>query len=171
MLHSYGMSFDGHLLKRGFWLYIWDIKGPGSRHLYVGRTGDSSSANASSPFRRIGQHLDASPNAKGNALGKQLRRAGVNNEECRFEMMALGPIFPEQSTFADHAPIRDRMAALEGWLADELRQRGYIVLGTHPPTGSPDELLADEIRLLLNTRFPATDKSEQLKALGARGHA
>ncbi len=28
MLPSYTMSFDGALLQRGFWLYVWDIRGP-----------------------------------------------------------------------------------------------------------------------------------------------
>jgi hypothetical protein len=70
MLNSYSMSFDGNVLARGFWLYVWDIRGPSFRRLYVGRTGNSSSPNAQSPFKRIGQHLDPSPNAKGNALGK-----------------------------------------------------------------------------------------------------
>lgn len=37
---SYSMSFDGELLKRGFWLYVWDIRTATERHLYVGRTGD-----------------------------------------------------------------------------------------------------------------------------------
>jgi hypothetical protein len=73
VLHSYSMTFDGHLLNRGFWPYVWRIQGPVSHHVYVGRTGDSSSAHASSPFKRIGQHLDPSPNAKGNALGKHLQ--------------------------------------------------------------------------------------------------
>lgn len=72
MLQSYTMRFDGHLLNRGFWLYVWEIKGPQSHHIYVGRTGDSSSPHASSLFKRIGQHLDHRPNAKGNALGRQL---------------------------------------------------------------------------------------------------
>jgi hypothetical protein len=68
-LKSYSMMFDGHLLNRGFWLYVWDIKGSISHHVYVGRTGDSSSCHASSPFNRIGQHLDPRATAKGNALG------------------------------------------------------------------------------------------------------
>ena len=67
VLQSYSMTFDGHLLNRGFWLYVWLIKGPQSHHVYVGRTGDSSSPHASSPFKRIGQHLDPGPNAKGSA--------------------------------------------------------------------------------------------------------
>jgi hypothetical protein len=33
MLQSYGMKFDGHLLERGFWLYVWEIRGPDSHHV------------------------------------------------------------------------------------------------------------------------------------------
>jgi len=57
-MDAYSIKFDGRLLDRGFWLYVIDIHGPADRHLYVGRTGDSSSPNAASPFSRIGQHLD-----------------------------------------------------------------------------------------------------------------
>ncbi|HTQ58560.1 MAG TPA: hypothetical protein VMI94_29060 [Bryobacteraceae bacterium] len=148
------MTFDGHLLNRGFWLYVWEIKGPLSHYVYVGRTGDSSSPHASSPFKRIGQHLDPSPTARGNALGKQLRRAGVKYEECRFEMVAVGPIISEQATFEDHVPARNQMAALERAIADELRRRGYVVLGTHPRTGSPDQSVLEQIRALLDSKFP-----------------
>src|SRR6266852_3827687 len=126
MLQSFSMSFDGHLLKRGFWLYVWNIKGPRSHYVYVGR---------------IGQHLDPSPKAKGNALGNQLRKAGVDYEECSFEMVAVGPIYPEQTTFAAHVPLRDQMAALERAVADELRQHGHLVLGTHPGVGIPDQFV------------------------------
>jgi hypothetical protein len=123
---AYSVRFDGALLARGFWLYVWEIKSGFDRFLYVGRTGDSSSPNAQSPFKRIGQHLDANPNAKGNALGKQLARAGVKCDQCSFEMIAIGPVFPEQSSYAEHVPKRDQMAALERAAADFLKARGYM---------------------------------------------
>jgi len=149
------MSFDGHLLKRGFWLYVWKISGPRSNYVYVGRTGDTSSPHASSPFKRIGQHLDPSPKARGNALGKQLRKAGVNYEECSFEMIAVGPIFPEQATFKAHVPLRDQMAALERAVADELRQSGYLVLGSHPRVGTPDPSVLHQVQEILTPKFAA----------------
>lgn len=154
MLQSYSMKFDGHLLRRGFWLYVWEIRGQASLHLYVGRTGDSSSPHAASPFKRIGQHLDPSPSAKANALGKQLRRAGIDYEDCLFEMIACGPIFPEQPTFKDHVPIRDQMAALERAVAEELRRRGYTVLGTHTPADSPDHAMLQQILAMIDSKFP-----------------
>jgi len=54
----FSISFDGGILKRGFWLYVWEVTAPnGARLYYVGRTGDSSSTNAQSPFNRMSQHL------------------------------------------------------------------------------------------------------------------
>ncbi len=155
VLQSFSMMFDGHLLNRGFWLYVWQIKGPTSNHVYVGRTGDSSSANASSPFKRIGQHLDPKPNAKGNALGKQLLRRGVIYSDCSFEMVAVGPIFPEQTDFETHVPFRNQMAALERAIADELKNRLYDVLGSHPRKGVPDQCLLQQLITLLDPKFPS----------------
>jgi len=152
------MEFSGKLLKRGFWLYIWDIKGD-ERHLYVGRTGDSSSPNASSPFRRIGQHLDTSLNAKGNALGRRLKEAGIDPESCTFEMIAIGPIFDEQSSLKKHYPLRDKTAALERALADELKLRGYKVLGVHPRSTPPDPELFGQVIERLQSSFPASPTS------------
>lgn len=161
MLRSFSMTFDGHLLNRGFWLYVWQITGPLSHHVYVGRTGDSSSAHASSPFKRIGQHLDSSPKARGNALGKQLQRAGVKYGECSFEMVAVGPIYPEQSDFDAHVPLRNQMAALERAVADELHQRGYKVLGSHPSRGSPDPSVVQQVLALLDPKFPPVTEPNQ----------
>lgn len=52
------LDFDGRILQCGFWLYVWKITPrTGPAFHYVGRTGDSSSFNAQSPFNRMGQHL------------------------------------------------------------------------------------------------------------------
>jgi hypothetical protein len=167
------MEFNGKLLKRGFWLYIWDIKEDRQRHLYVGRTGDSSSPNASSPFRRIGQHLDTRLNAKGNALGRQLKLAGIDAESCTFEMIAIGPLFEERDTMHEHKPLRDETAALERALADELKRRGYSVLGSHPRANNPDEKLLSQVIAKLEMAFPLQrEKSEtvpRFQPIRARG--
>ncbi|MBL6974731.1 MAG: hypothetical protein ISR64_03275 [Deltaproteobacteria bacterium] len=150
------MSFDGSLLQRGFWLYVWTVQANDRTVLYVGRTGDSSSPNASSPFRRIGQHLDSRPNAKGNAMARQLKTEGVDPTKCRFEMLAFGPIFPEQETMAEHRVIRDRVAALERKLADHLKGRGHTVIGTHPRKRPLDEQtteLLDEVCRAVDKRL------------------
>src|SRR5580692_1692961 len=120
-MNAYAMRFDGALLTRGFWLYVWRVTDVSRSVLYVGRTGDTSSPNASSPFRRIGRHLEVGPKAKGNALGRQLARAGIDPACCTFEMIAVGPIFPEQANMERHVVVRDQVAALERALADHLR--------------------------------------------------
>jgi hypothetical protein len=156
MMEAFSIKFDGHVLDRGFWLYIVDINAPEGRCLYVGRTGDSSSANASSPFSRIGQHLDARPQAKGNALARNLRKAGIVPRDCKFEMIAVGPIFPEEKEFTAHRPVRDQAAALEKALAATLRERGYRVLGNHAGKSLRDEGdrgKLDEVVRLIDARI------------------
>jgi hypothetical protein len=150
---AYSIKFHGGVLKRGFWLYVVDIRPPAGRYLYVGRTGDSSSANASSPFVRIGQHLDSRPNAKGNTLSRNLRQAGIDPSLCGMEMIAIGPIFPEEHEFASHRPIRDQVAALEYALAQALRERGHRVLGKHSAPCGPDVNRLTEIIRAIDTRL------------------
>lgn len=122
------LVFPGTMLQRGFWLYTWEIETvTGDKWLYVGRTGDSSSANAQSPFTRLGQHLGTNKHA--NALRRHLMNIGVDLDTCRsFEMVAFGPIFPEAATMDEHRPLRDKMAALEKTLCDALVKAGYPVL-------------------------------------------
>lgn len=131
IVDSYDMSFSGMVLERGFWLYVWRIDCNDKLFFYVGRTGDSSSPYASSPFNRIGQHLDFRPNAKGNSLAKRLNEAGVNPKDSEFQMLAMGPFFEEQDNFEQHKPKRDFMATLEVEAAEHLKSLGYTVLGKH----------------------------------------
>lgn len=122
------LAFDGALLARGFWLYIWEIttKDGGKIH-YVGRTGDSSSLHAQSPFARISQHLGRNANA--NALRKNLENHELVAEECReFQLFACGPLFPESHGHREHTQSRDIVAALEKKLADSMRTAGYQML-------------------------------------------
>ena len=130
-INSCEMGFEGEVLQRGFWLYVWEILYRQKKYIYVGRTGDSSSPNASSPFSRIGQHLDFRENAKGNSLAKRLKEAGVDPKTSRFRMLALGPFFPEQESFEAHKPYRDRMATFECETAEYLREMRFNVLGSH----------------------------------------
>ena len=154
-MKAYAMSFDGALLGRGFWLYVWRIVDGSRSVLYVGRTGDSSSPHASSPFKRIGQHLDAGPNAKGNALARQLKRAGLPPEGCTFEMVAVGPLFPEQSDMERHKTFRDQTGALERALADHLRAAGHDVIGNHPRALPCDEELCEQICRVVDEKLGA----------------
>jgi hypothetical protein len=161
-MESCSMEFSGRLLKRGFWLYIWDIKEEGRRHLYVGRTGDSSSPHAASPFRRIGQHLDGRDGAKANLLYRRLRDERLDPERCTFEMTAIGPLFEEQLSMDEHRPVRDTVAALEGALARELRERGYDVLGTHPDGSLADPAMMLQVLNVVDARFPQKSLADVL---------
>lgn len=134
---THELTFPGAMTQRGFWLYVWRITSfDGNEFLYVGRTGDSSSLNASSPFARMGRHLD--PKGKANALHQHLtkREVGVNPQECaEFKMFAHGPLFlePKDGGTMDEDEFRRRrdiVAALEQALADALRCGGYRVLNT-----------------------------------------
>jgi hypothetical protein len=123
------LSFDGAILQRGFWLYVWEITPAGEAPLYyVGRTGDSSSTHAQSPFNRMGQHLGFKEAS--NALRRQLLAQGVIPEACHFKLVAVGPLDAEstEETRAEHDERRDRVAAMEKALAELMRESGYKVI-------------------------------------------
>ena len=75
---THTLTFPGAMTERGFWLYVWRIMSPIGELLYVGRTGDSSSPYASSPFARMGQHLgnNKNQNMVRQHLGKVRSPAG-----------------------------------------------------------------------------------------------
>jgi hypothetical protein len=130
-MKSTTMRFNGQLLNRGFWLYCWKVSDGKREVLYVGRTGDSSSKNAASPFSRVFRHLDTRESAKGNTLHHQLKRAGMEPSECSYLLSAYGPVFKEAEDPV-YVGFRDRMAALEKELAYALSAlRDYEVIGNH----------------------------------------
>ena len=141
------MSFHGEILERGFWIYVWEITSQDKKYIYVGRTGDSSSANAASPFNRIGQHLNFKSNAKGNSLAKRLREVGIQPKNSNFRMLAIGPIFPEQDSFEKHKPYRDYLATIESELANFIESQGYIVIGKHQAGSRVQEHVISEINI------------------------
>ncbi len=123
------MAFEGGILRRGFWLYVWEISLPDGRRLYyVGRTGDNSSTNAQSPFNRMGQHLGLAANSC--MLRRHLGDRGLQPEDCSFRLVALGPLEAEStaSTRAEHDERRDLIAAMEKALADNLSSAGCLVM-------------------------------------------
>lgn len=121
------LSFDGEVLERGFWLYVWEItKKNAAKLYYVGRTGDSSSNKAQSPFNRMSQHFGF--NNRNNVMRKRLVKKGIKPEECKFRLVARGPLHPEAPTKALHRKRRDWTAALEKKLADSMEEVGYDML-------------------------------------------
>jgi hypothetical protein len=123
------VRFEGGVLQRGFWLYVWEVTPADQAPLYyVGRTGDSSSTNAQSPFNRMGQHLGFAKNS--NMLRRHLTQHGAVPESCAFRLIALGPI--EQEARApgrgEHDLRRDLVAAMEKALAELLASLGLKVM-------------------------------------------
>jgi hypothetical protein len=148
------VSIPCAVLERGFWLYVCEIEtAEGHTLLYIGRTGDSSSANASSPLNRIGQHLGFNKNS--NALRRQLKHLNIAPESClRIEMTAYGPLFSEKSGTDEHNPLRDKVAALEKALCDSLGRAGYTVLNCVNCRKRLDESLWQKVREVFAERFP-----------------
>jgi hypothetical protein len=123
------LEFDGALVRRGFWLYVFEAIAPaGERLLYVGRTGDSSSFNAQSAYNRFGKHLGTLPAT--NQMRKHLKHRDLDVEYCRYRFLAYGLVLEEAPTKDrdSHYPLRDAVAAMEKALADRLTLGGYEVL-------------------------------------------
>lgn len=149
----YTLDFSGNLLQRGFWLYVWEITTPNHELIYyVGRTGDSSSCNAQSPFNRMGQHLGF--NVKSKVLRRRLVSKGVDPETCIFRLIAHGPILKEASTLEKHRQPRDTIAALESALAVALNEVGYAVINTINCRASLDHKLFESVLTSFETELP-----------------
>ena len=172
------LEFPGHMTGRGFSLYVWEIEHPTKgKLLYVGRTGDSSSPNASSPIRRMGQHFH--PVNRGNTLYRWLtsNKYCVEPESCTsFKLFSYGPLFeevkPDGSEPEDKAearkelmrrqkPLRDVVGALEKALADTLRDVGYEVMNPVPGRSDTESHRWHEVLAAFEPRFPALKQALQ----------
>lgn len=147
------ISFGGGLLERGFWLYAWLVKCGTEKAVYVGRTGDSSSQFAASPFARLGQHLDVRPSAKANTLLRQVRALGWDPLSCEFELVAFGPIFPEQADMESHRTKRDIIAPLESKLATLFKNAGFMVVGSHGKQAPVDNAISEQVEQAFHRVF------------------
>lgn len=149
------MRFGGGFLRRGFWLYAWEITpADGDVLYYVGRTGDSSSTNAQSPFHRMGQHLGSA--RASNALRRHLVGHGVEPEACAFRLVAFGPV-KEESTATirdEHDERRDRVAAMESALAKLLSASGCRVINIVKSRKPLDAAAFAEVRAAFASAFP-----------------
>lgn len=148
----YEVKFDGAILQRGFWLYVWEITPPkGNLLFYVGRTGDSSSANAQSPFNRMNQHLGFAKNS--NTLRKYLMEKKAEPEQCSFRLVAVGPLKEESRD--DHEARRDMVAAMEKALAEVLEEAGCKPMNEVTCRKPLDETRFAEVRDAFARAFPA----------------
>jgi hypothetical protein len=155
------LQLEGALLRRGFWLYAWKIRSGERLFVYVGRTGDSSSHFAASPFARVARHLDLKEGAKANSLVHQLRAQGIVLEEADYRLLALGPLAPEAEDMVGHLPLRETVAALESALAGELKARGYNVVGRHWASSPLDEELFKRVLEAIDSDFPRLTREDQ----------
>jgi len=150
---THAFAFSGQLLQRGFWLYVWEIQPrDGETIYYVGRTGDSSSTNAQSPFNRMGQHLGF--NVESNVLRRRLKKSGIAPEECEFRLIAHGPILAEAQTDEEHRYARDIVAALEKALADAMSAAGYNCINPVHCRMPLDDNLFATVRKAFAQSFP-----------------
>ena len=166
---TYKLTLPAEMLQRGFWLYAWRVLDPsGDELVYVGRTGDNSSPNASPAYIRMGQHLGTAETQ--NALRKHLRTRNILPEQCqRFDLVAHGPIFPEVEKPADfnhedasirrelmdkHIPMRDIVGAMEKQLALDLKACGYAVMNTVKWSHDVDPDLWKPVRAAFAAHFP-----------------
>lgn len=149
------LSFEGAILRRGFWLYVWEVTPPrGERLYYVGRTGDSSSTNAQSPFNRMAQHLGFAVNS--NMLRRHLGVHGVEPEECSFRLVALGPLERESIAHGrgEHDRRRDVIAAMERALAETMTAAGCTVMNTVASRKTLDAARFAHVRDAFASAFP-----------------
>lgn len=154
MAKTYIVTLDGGVLERGFWLYVWEVTTPdGEKLLYVGRTGDSSSPNAQSPFARMGQHLGFPKNS--SMLRNHLDKRGVAPEECRFRKVAYGPVLEEVEgkKMDAHKVRRDVVAALEKRLAEDLIAAGHDVMNNVNCEKPLDDDLYAQVRAAFAAEF------------------
>jgi len=149
---TYEVALEGGTLRRGFWLYVWEVTTlNGQKLLYVGRTGDISSPKAASPFNRMGQYLGSIKAS--NMLRKHLKNRDVVPEDCIFRFVAHGPILAEAANWSGHVPRRDVVGGLEQQLERALRQAGWEVMNTVKGSFELDEELWEEVRPAFAERF------------------
>jgi len=154
---SYKLAFDGGLLRRGFWLYVWEITRPDASPVhYVGRTGDTSSQNPQSPFNRMSQHLGSNPNSA--ALRKRLTAWNINAEECSFRLVAYGPMLKGDEASEPYPTLMGIMAALEKALADAMCAAGYTVINTVSCRKPEQAERFAAVRVAFAADFPALQK-------------
>lgn len=153
---TYEVEFDGGVLQRGFWLYVWVVRtSDATEMLYVGRTGDSSSINAQSPFARMAQHLGFAKTSM--MLRKHLDRRSVDPRVCSFRLVAHGPVLQESEgrDVGEHRARRDVVAAYERALCEALCASGYDVMNTVKCRKPLDAAGFEAVRSAFAVHFPA----------------
>jgi hypothetical protein len=149
----YELKFEGTVLARGFWLYVWEVTPPNSAKVYyVGRTGDSSSINAQSPFNRMGQHLGFAKNS--NMLRRWLSDRNIEPTKCSYRLISHGPVLEETKDEHEYKRRRDVVASIEKALEGAMRRAGYDVLNQVKCRMPLDEKLFHDVLRSFAAKFP-----------------
>jgi hypothetical protein len=157
---TYELQFGGSVLARGFWIYVWEVTThKDERVYYIGRTGDSSSLNAQSPFGRMGQHLGFVKSS--NMLRQWLARRDIEPSRCRYRLVSHGPILQESKELMVHRRRRDVTAAVECALEKRMRAAGYDVLNDVKCRRPLDEGLFETVLEAFGAHFPSLLTSRQ----------
>lgn len=146
--------FDGAVLRRGFWLYVCKITCDNSVLFYVGMTGDrGKGTNASSAFARIGTHLGKNPN--NNTIMKKLTSRRIDPFKCSFTLLAIGPLFQEQTNKESHVSLCDQVEALEKALMKHIEERKYEVINQNRRCEhEPDQKVLTEVIRIMDSFLP-----------------
>jgi len=146
------ITIPTEVLQRGFWLYVWQVSlRDGTAVYYVGRTGDSSSLKAQSPFSRVSAHLG--PNKHANALRRNLNKKDISFDDCeRLELVTFGPLYAEADNLTDHNDRRDKAHALESKLCRAMAQN-YKVLNTVECRKEADPAMWQSVQSAFARRF------------------
>lgn len=154
-MKSYRISINGEVSIRGFWLYVWIIKYKHRVLAYVGRTGDSSSIYATSPMLRLGQHLDSRRSSSTNMLHRNLKKMHIDPAKCKYDFIAVGPLFREQTTIVSHRKYRDITASLETALSIHMKEKGFLVIGKHPTERACDKKKLFQVKKAIDLELRA----------------
>jgi hypothetical protein len=78
-------------------------------------------------------------------MARNLAESGVQPSQCKFRMLAIGPIYPEQKEFNKHKLLRDKMATLESEVAACIRSNGGEVIGIHYKNAEPEPVVLGSV--------------------------
>lgn len=152
------LSFDGAMLTRGFWLYVWEITNKDGRVVhYLGKTGVKHTRMIPSAYTVASFQLGHSAN--NNALRRHLESVGLDPGQCSFRFHAYGPVF-DTSSKKTHGEQYDIMAGLETGLSDALLKAGYDLLNPLNRRMPVDETLFAQVRRVLSETLPRLAEGE-----------
>ena len=86
-------------------------------------------------------------------LLRQVQKLGWDPLTCQYELVAFGPIFPEQADLIEHRSKRDVVAPLETELALLFKREGFNVVGSHGKQRDADQRLLEQVKRAFHKVF------------------